>query len=278
MVHSTTPIAPGPRLDTVTVAAIALVAAVVNVVQHEATHAVACPLVGGQLLAFSALYVVCASPDLAAAKIVDGVAPTVDMLLAVALWAWLRRGGPRSSPARLLAYLVMLMSWLAGSGYLMVSGIAGIGDIATVLQGWSPAWAWRAGAAALGSALFLGGVWASLRVLGRVLGGTEGDGPARASAAQQLGLTAYVAALAATLAATVASPLGVGSLPSVAGMAAVVFGYSPLLWMGLWFADDTFAKPAAPTLTIARDPRWWATAFVVLAAFAGVLGRTLTSA
>ena len=278
MALPTTSLAPGPRLDTATVAAIALVAAVVNVVQHEATHAVACPLVGGQLQALSALYVMCASPDLAAAKIVDGVAPAVDMLLAAALWTWLRRGGPRSAPVRLLTYLVMLMSWLAGSGYLMVSGITGIGDVATVLQGWSPAWAWRTAAAALGSALFLGGVWASLRVLGRVLGGPEGNGPARAGAAQHLGLIAYVAALAATLAAAVASPLGVGSLPSVAGMAAVVFGYSPLLWMGLWFADGAFAKPAAPSLTIARDPRWWAAAVAVLATFAGVLGRTLTFA
>lgn len=278
MALPTTSIVPGPRLDTATVAAIALVAAVVNVVQHEATHAVACPLVGGELQAFSALYVICASPDLAAAKIVDGVAPAVDMLLAAALWTWLRRGGPRSMPFRLLTYLVMLMSWLAGSGYLMVSGIAGIGDIATVLQGWSPAWAWRAGVTVLGSALFLGGVWASLHILGRVLGGRDDDGPARAGRAQRLGLTAYAAALAATLAAAAASPLGIGSLPSVAGMAAVVFGYSPLLWMGLWFADGAFAKPAAPALSIARDPRWWAAAAIVVIAFAGVLGRTLTFA
>ena len=78
---------PRTRLDTATVVAIALVAAVINVVQHEGTHALACPLVGGQLEAYSALYVSCASPDLTAAKVVDGAAPAVDMLLAAALWA-----------------------------------------------------------------------------------------------------------------------------------------------------------------------------------------------
>lgn len=265
-------------LDLATVAAIGLLAAILNVVQHETTHALACPLVGGELRALSALYVMCASPDLAAAKIVDGVAPAVDLALALALWAWLRRGGPRTDPARLFVYLVMLMSWLAGSGYLMVSGIAGIGDVATVMTGWSPAWAWRAGAALLGSVLFLGGVWAALRLLGRTLGGLEGDGPERSRRAQRIGISAYGAALAATLAAAAVSPLGASSLPSVAGMAAVVFGYSPLLWMGLWFADDTFPKPVAPTLTIGRDHRWWVAAGVAFAAFVGLLGPTLTFA
>lgn len=268
----------GPRLEWATVAAIAVVAAIFNVVQHEGTHALACPLVGGQLQEFSALYVLCASPDVVASKIVDGAAPAADMLLAVALWTWLRRGGPRSSALRLATYLVMLMSWLAGSGYFMVSGIAGIGDIATVVQGWSPAWAWRAGATALGTVLFLGGVWASLRVLGRVLGGPEGDEQERVGLAQRLGPTAYAAALVATVAAAAASPLGIGSLPSVAGIAAVVFGYSPLLWMGFWFADGAFAKPAAPALSIGRDPRWWAGAAIALIAFVAVLGRTLTFA
>ena len=268
--------APTARLDGTTVAAIAVVAAVGRVTVHEGAHALACPVAGGRLQAFSALYVDCAAPDLAAAKLVDGIAPALDLLVAVALWAWLSRGGPSASPARLLAYLFMVMSWLAGAGYLMVSGIAGIGDVATVLQGWSPPWAWRAGAAVLGSVLFLGGVWMALHVVGPVLGGAAGDDRVRAGLAQQIGVLAYAAALVATLAAAVVSPLGIGSLPSVAGLLAVAFGYSPLLWMGLWFADASFAKPAAPALTIARDPRWWAAAVLVLVGFVGVLRRTLT--
>ncbi|QRN79692.1 MAG: hypothetical protein JK586_15960 [Nocardiopsis sp. BM-2018] len=51
-----------PTLDLPTVAAIALVAAIVSVVQHEGTHALACLLVGGDLLELSALYVLCAAP------------------------------------------------------------------------------------------------------------------------------------------------------------------------------------------------------------------------
>ena len=279
MNHPIRPTVRGPGLEWATVTAIAVVAAIFNVVQHEGTHALTCPLVGGQLQEFSALYVLCASPDAVSSKIVDGAAPATDMLLAIALWTWLRRGGPRSSALRLFAYLVMLMSWLAGSGYFMVSGIAGIGDIAAVMQGWTPAWAWRVGATALGTLLFMGGVWAALRVLGRVLGGPDGDdGQKRVRLAQRLGPTAYAAALVATVAAAATSPLGIGSLPSVAGIAAVAFGYSPLLWMGFWFADGAFAKPTAPTLTIGRDPRWWAGAAIALIAFVAVLGRTLTFA
>lgn len=264
-----------PRLDGATVFAIATVAAIANVVQHEATHALACPLVGGEVQAFSALYVGCAAPDVAAGKVVAGAAPAVDLVLAAVLWAWLRRGGPRSGPARFLAYGVMVMSALAGTGYFMVSGIAGIGDVAVVLEGATPAWAWRAGATVLGSALFLGAVWAALRVLGRVLGGVENDAPARVRDAQRIGFTTYAAAVAATLAAAAISPLGLGSLPSVAGLAAVVFGYSPLLWMGAWFSVDGFPKPVAPALAIERDGRWWAAAIVALVLFVGVLGRTV---
>lgn len=83
-------------LDTATVAAIATVAAVVNVEQHEATHALTCPLVGGRLEAFSALYVVCASPDLAAAKLVAGIG---DVALVLVGWASRKLGGThRRSP------------------------------------------------------------------------------------------------------------------------------------------------------------------------------------
>ncbi|QRN79691.1 MAG: hypothetical protein JK586_15955 [Nocardiopsis sp. BM-2018] len=88
-------------------------------------------------------------------------------------------------------------------------------------------------------------------------------------------MTAYGAAVAATLAAAAVSPLGLGSMPSVAGLVAVVFGYSPLLWMGLWFSDDAFAKPAAPA-SVVRDARWWLAALVCAAAFVGVLGPTIT--
>lgn len=266
-----------PTLDLPTVAAIALVAAIVNVVQHEGTHALACLLVGGDLLEFSALYVLCAAPGDAAARVVAGAAPAADLAIAGALWAWLWRGGPRGTAARLLAYLIMLTSALAGTGYFMVSGIAGFGDIAVVIDGWTPAWAWRTGAALVGSVLFLGAVWAALHVLGQVLGGSEGDGPERSRRAQRVGVTAYASAVVATLAAAAVSPLGLGSLPSVAGMIAVVFGYSPLLWMGLWFSDSAFAKPPAQG-GIARDPRWWLTATVAAAAFVGVLGPTITFA
>ncbi len=57
---------------------------------------------------------------------------------------------------------------------------------------------------------------------------------------------------------TSAEPTRCRSVVSVAGLAAVVFGYSPLLWMGAWFADASFPRPVAPALEVDRDVGWLA--------------------
>jgi hypothetical protein len=142
-----------------------------NVGAHEAVHAVTCVLVGGELLELAALYARCQTHALVQAKIVDGAAPLFNLLVGTLIWLVLPRV-PRSRPhLNLFLWLLMVMNWLYGAPYLMVSGVANLGDFATVIRGYEPHGLWRVGLTLAGSALFMGAVWLSLRRLGQFVGG-----------------------------------------------------------------------------------------------------------
>jgi hypothetical protein len=270
-----TPVAASPHrpvVDAATVVAIAAVAISLNVAAHEGVHALTCLAVGGRLLEYSALYVSCTAPSPLLERLVDGSAPLYNLLAGALLWLALRRRSARATGRHFFLWLLMLMNGLYGAGYWMFSGIADVGDMATVIHGWEPGGLWRALMTVAGSALFLGVVWLALRALGRMVGG---DADERIGRAGRLGRLSYATAVAVVLLAGCFSPPGPLSLPVTAGLAAAGGGLSPLLWMMQWFRAAYFPKLPLPPLEIPRTWRWLAAAVVVTGLYVGVLGRTL---
>ena len=102
-------------------------------------------------------------------KLVDGSAPIYNLLAGAILWLVVRRSTKMASETRFFLWLFMLMNLLSGAGYWMFSGIAGIGDLATVINGWEPVWAWRVLMTVVGSALFMFFVWLAIRELGKLV-------------------------------------------------------------------------------------------------------------
>jgi hypothetical protein len=261
-----------PIVDWLTVVAIAAIAISINVGFHEGVHALTCVAAGGDLQEYSALYAECQSSSPWQEKVVAGSAPVANLLLGTTLWLVLL--GVRDMAPRLwfFLWLLMLMNWLYGAGYWILSGMANIGDWAKVIEGWEPHWLLRAGMAVFGVLVYALCTWLAFRLFGRMVGG---DGAERISRANQLGFISYAAAVAVVLLAGLFSPYGPLGLPAVAGLTAVAGSLSPLVWMMRWFKASGLAKPGQEPLEIRRSWPWVAVAVVVVFLYTFVLGQTL---
>ncbi len=257
-----------------TVAAVAAAATAINVGFHEAVHAVTCAVVGGDLAVYSALGVLCESVTAAQDKVVAGSAPVANLVFGTVVWWLTARWEGGSPPVRYFWWLLMLMNWLYGAGYLLFSGIGGVGDMAVVIQGWEPAGLIRLVMAVVGAALFMAVVFLALRRFGRFIGGDPGGEQIRR--ARRLGWVSYGAAIVTTGVAAFMSPGGVTGLPAVAGMIAAVGALSPLVWMMEWFQADIFPKDAGTAFVIERRGRVIAGGLVAILVYGVVLGRGLT--
>lgn len=261
-----------PVVDWLTVAAIAAIAISVTVATHEGVHALTCVAVGGDLQEYSALYASCDSHTVLQGKAVAGAAPLYNLLAGLVLWIVIRRARRLASDTWYFLWLLMFMNLLYGSGYLLFSGLSGIGDLAVVVGGWEPGWFWRVVMTIVGVPLVLGCAWLALRVFGQRLGGDPQEQTGRA---KRLFVLSYVASVAVILIAGLFNPMGFLSLPVMAGLMAVVGTMSPLLWMMRWFKAEAFVKLDERPLEIQRRWAWVGSAAVVVFLYAFVLGRTL---
>lgn len=259
-------------IDWLTVVAIAAIAISINVGFHEGVHALTCVAVGSDLQEYSALYAECQSATAWQEKIVAGSAPVANLLLGTVLWLVLLRVRDLAPRLRFFLWLLMLMNWLYGAGYWILSGIANIGDWAKVIEGWEPHWLLRVGMAIFGVLVYALFTWQSFQLFGRMMGG---NGAEQTSRANKLGFISYVTAAAVVLLAGLFSPYGPLGLPAVAGFMAAAGSLSPLVWMMRWFKVGALAQPGWGPLEIRRSWSWVAVAVVVVFLYTFVLGQTL---
>lgn len=239
---------------------------------HETVHALSCLAVGHEVVEYSALHVACqpSDPLSAPTKLVSGSAAVVNVVLGALLYSVLRGGMQAPALWKWFLWLLMFANWSNGFGYLIFSGISGAGDYATVIEGWQPAAVWQVGMLVLGSVLWLGAVYLSLRVLGRLFGGE--DKTAMRNHFLRLGVLSYIGAVVVIICAGLLNRYGLGGLPAVAGIMAAAGTLSPLLWMPFWFTSDHFAKQG-DALRVRFDVRWLLAALVICLVYVLVLGR-----
>ena len=134
----------------------------------------------------------------------------------------------------------------------MFSGIANIGDMAVVIEGWSPHWLWRILMTVLGTGMFMGSIYIANMEMGKLIGGDiEKD---QVSRFVRLGIFFYIGAILVVVGAAFMNSEGIGALPAIAGIIAVVGALSPFAWMPQWFQAKMFTKHASSVpLSIDRD-------------------------
>ncbi len=259
-------------LDPWTVGAIAVVAyAVSNVVHEGLGHGGACLLVGGRPETLNAIFFECSVDGLpaSAGRWLAAGGSLANLVAAALAWVALRSLPAGWGRARDFAWLMLAINLLQPFGYLLFSGLGGIGDWAVVVSGLEPAVAWRLGLTALGAALYF---WWAPRVLMPPLKPFVGAVPEeRARRTRTLTLLPYLVGGVTFVVAGLLNPHGF-VLVLISAAAASFGGTSLLAWYpGVW-ARRAPAGLAGPRLGVSRSVPWLLLGAIVLAVFVGMLG------
>jgi len=258
-------------LDRITIVAIsALAYALANVVHEGLGHGGACLLLGARPTMFNAVffnYDETTASD-AVQRLISAAGSLVNVMVGLPLLALLRSRVSLSPRGRYFLWLFCAVNLLTAFGYLLFSGIGGIGDWARVIQGARPAILFRLALAAVGAGLYF---VIAPRLLMPALDPFLGRDPdARVARARRLSLIPYFAGAATLILAGVLNPLGM-KIVLISAAAASLGGTSLLAWYP--------ATPRAPSslatdtpLGVTRSILWIVGAAIALALFVFVLG------
>src|SRR5262245_22455532 len=258
-------------LDRATLIAISAMAyALANVVHEGLGHGGACLLLGARPTMFNAIFF---SYDETTAsdtvqRLISAAGSIVNVLVGLPIVAFIRRRGALAPPLRYFLWLFAAVNLLTAFGYLLYSGIGGIGDWARVIQGAQPAILFRVVMSAIGAWLYF---IVAPRLLMPALDPFLGIDPAeRPRRAKVLMLLPYFVGAATLVVAGILNPLGL-PIVLISAAAASLGGTSLLAWY--------HSKPRTPSdlaqdspLGLARSWGWIAASVVVLAVFVFVLG------
>jgi hypothetical protein len=249
--------------DTVTIIAIAVVAAAITDVLHELVgHGGACVLTGAQPILFSTVHFECSTETsflAAGGTIVNLIAGAVCFVLARAT------RGPR---LRYFLWITMVFNLLDAGGYWLYSGVGNIGDWSYFIHDWHPAWAFRVGLTVLGLVSYYLFVVLSARELRPWLAMEEAE---RRRRTRKLTFLPYFTNGILLTVAGLFNPIGM-MLVAISAMAASFGGTSGLLWMGQLPASQQITS-LPDNNVIERSRAWLITALVVGCVFVFLLGR-----
>lgn len=258
------------RLSLPSLVSLAVVAyAVANVVHEGLGHGVACVALGGVPKALNAVYFDCGEERLGglAVRLIAAAGTGATALLAWAAWALQRKA---TGNARWFWWLLGTVCTQQAAGYLLFSGLLGVGDWAKVVDGLPAGVFLRLTLALVGATAYLGVVRGSLERLVPLLG----SGVDRQQRANRLLLVSYFTGGALYVAAGVLNPES-PMLVLISAAAASLGGTSGLTWMGSLLDRPLFAPRGGEPVELRASPAWLVAAVVTGAVFVGVLGRSV---
>ncbi len=264
------------RIDIATIAGIACIAYVIGVALHEhAGHALACILLGGKVKELGAFYVDCDYQNLSdlSIRLVALAGPMVSLWTGIVAFYLLRHIHRASAPTRLLFWLLGSIGWMTATGYLLFSGISGLGDFGTtrdgVLFNLHPEWLWRTGAIVLGVTGYWMAIQKSVHSMENMIGG---GGTEKIRRAQKIALTSYLTGGLVSLAIGLLNPYG-WVIVLISAMASSFGGTSGLAWeMSLMNENRDTGK--AP-LQVERSLKWIIAGVVITVLYTIVFGPSI---
>jgi hypothetical protein len=260
----------GWRPDDATVVSIAIVAyAIANIFHEGVGHGGACVLTGCIPEAMSSIHFSGdeAGVSDAGRRWIAAGGSIANLVLGLFAWALLTRA--RSPQWRVFLWLLAFVNLLQAAGYLLFSGVGNIGDWAVVVAGWQPAWAWRAGLAVVGAAMY---VWVARECARAIAPLVDARSPDRERRARRLAWTAYFTGGILYCISGLLNPLG-PLLLLISAAAASFGGTSAFLWCTSWLRHPSFAASDDPPASVTRHRGWIAAGIVTAIVFVAVLGR-----
>jgi len=270
------PMAMPAASDRLTLVAISALASLGGVGLHEHLgHAMACVLLGSHPTELGAFYVNCDYSGLSDLRIrlVALAGPAVSLVIGFVCFLVLRLRPPRGSNTYFFVWLLGTFGFMSATGYLLFSGVSGLGDFGTSRDGVfyriSPEWLWRTILTIVGAASYFLVVRLAVREIDPHLSGL---GRPRIRYARQLVLTSYLTGVVVAIGIGLLNPHGL-IIVVISSAAGTLGGSSGLLWM-MQLLDRDRPVPA-PGLVIHRSWWWIALGTVVTILYAAVLGPTL---
>ena len=264
------------KIDYLTVIALSMLAYTLGVFLHEHLgHTLACILLGGHPTALGAYYMTCdygKMPDISI-RLVALAGPVISLITGVIGLTVLKRIPKKSAHLRYWVWLLGTIGLMTAAGYLLFSGISGLGDFGTsrdgVLYLVHPEWLWRLGLALAGAASYALVIYISLRKMDGLIGG---EGQARIAHAQRLSLTSYLTGTITAVLIGLLNPQGI-FIVLVSAAASTLGGTSGLAWM-MQMLDRKKVSGEAP-LRLERNWAWVILGLSVTILYALILGPTL---
>jgi hypothetical protein len=262
--------------DYLTIIAISLLAYTLAVSFHEHLgHGLACLTLGGHPAELGAFYVHCQDdgmPDFNR-RLVALAGPLMSLITGAAGLLLLDRLSSSASHLRYAAWLFGTIGLMTAAGYVLFSGVTGVGDLGTTRDGAlylaTPEWLWRVALVVFGGASYGLVIYLSLRKMDQVM---DGDGSERVRRAQRLALTSYLTGGVMSVLIGLLNPKGF-LIVLISAAASSLGGTSGLAWM-MQLLDRKKPSPAPP-LRLNRSWAWIIAGFTVAVVYAIIFGPTL---
>lgn len=258
--------------DAWTVAAIAVVAYCLANVLHEGLgHGGACLLQGCKPRVLNALFFdhdpATASPG--GERWIAAGGGIVNLIAAAISLAMLRLRRPGAASVQYFLWLFAAVNLLMAFGYLLFSGIGGIGDWKRVVEGLEPQVAYRVGLAVVGAVLYF---WMAPKWLAPQFANFLQAGAPAAPQVWRLVRMPYLIGGCVFVLAGLLNPYGLQLV--LISAAAASFGGTSLL---IWYPFDKRApsQRGKGSFAIRRSRPWLAAGALTLLIFVGVLGPGL---
>ena len=258
-----------PRDSGVMIAALGILAYAASMMTHEALgHGVYCLAVGGHNVMLTVWGEGCDFPGVPAAGI-KAAGPGVQFGAGLLAWLVLHLLSQDAIRLRYFFWLYMVFNLLVSSGYVVFSGVTGIGDAAELTAGLHPQIVWRGGLILVGSAVYFLSMVAGASELKRFSGVDNGSRRLSRLVWIPYATTGIFACCTGALNQTMGHGVAVGF--AAASSFGVGFGMLRLPDMQRGMAS----KELSPTVYLNWSAAWGVVAAVVIVVFLFIIGPGL---
>jgi hypothetical protein len=265
------PVGAETRINLLTVGAIAVVAYLLSAFIHEAIgHGLTAFLVGAKVVQITNAYVETDHTGLSAwaVRAISACGCVANFIFGTIFLVWLRKLRGGSAHRRYFLWLLGIINFFKGSGYMLALSFASFGDWHNFLQGLEHKLIWQIGLTGFGAIIYMGTFFYAIRTIEEFLG--RENSRRRAFA---LTLTPYLVGGAVNSLAAAVGPGGTEAILFSAALA--TFGGT---WLMVW-VPTAVGSPRPTTsanpLTVTRSIGWILLGLAGLGVYFLVLGPGL---
>jgi peptidase M50B-like protein len=170
------------KVDFLTLIALSAFSFVLATAFHEhGGHALACYLLGGHIKELGAFYVDCGNDSLSnmGNRLVALAGPLMSLITGIIGVMFFERTSKSDPQLKYFLWHFATTNLMVAAGYVLFSGVAGIGDLGTgesgVFYQLQPQWLYRIGLILLGAASYYGVIRVAIRKMDSFIGGESSE-------------------------------------------------------------------------------------------------------